>query len=78
MDIMLSNVSCVGAEHSLLECVGNTTFTACESLEDAAIICQGSVYVHKHHCVHTLMQAQIHLKPAVWMVILHLLMVLAH
>ena len=46
VDIVLGNLLCVGTEHSLLECVGNTTFTTCESLEDAAIICQGSIYVH--------------------------------
>ena len=34
---------CVGTENSLLECVSNTSSTTiCESLENAAIICQGN------------------------------------
>ena len=40
LDIVLDNVTCVGTETSLINCVKNMS-SACESQENAAIICQG-------------------------------------
>ena len=45
MDIVLNNISCSGTESSLLNCIGNSSLTACDSMEDAAIICQGNCVI---------------------------------
>ena len=77
----MNNISCVGTENSLIDCAGNAPTTICESLEDASIICQGIYSVNlivDQNDIPILMQAQTHFKPAVWMVILGLLKVLAH
>ena len=45
MDIVLNNISCIGTERSIVDCVGNRFFTMCYSMEDAAIICQGNYVI---------------------------------
>ena len=45
VDIVFKSVSCIGTESSLLDCVGNSSSTACDSMEDAAIICQGNCVI---------------------------------